>query len=207
MRVVVVGASGNAGTSLLEALAEEEAIESVLGLCRRRPAARFQKTSWAEADIERDALEPHFRGADAVCAPRLANSAVTGPRVAQADECRRQRPGLPSCRRSGRTGARLCLVRRGVLTRAQDSARRRELAARGCPHELLRTSQGRGGKDPRRVRAGQPGGARCAHAAWAHLQAGSGERDPPALPRTFSAQSAATAPTHPVHTRRSQSAF
>jgi UDP-glucose 4-epimerase len=66
MRVVVVGASGNAGTSLLEALAGEEAVESVLGLCRRRPAARFPKTTWAEADIERDALVPHFRGADAV---------------------------------------------------------------------------------------------------------------------------------------------
>jgi UDP-glucose 4-epimerase len=66
MRVVVVGASGNAGTSLLEALAGEEAVESVLGLCRRRPAARFQKTTWVEANIEREALEPHFRGADAV---------------------------------------------------------------------------------------------------------------------------------------------
>src|SRR3954470_8701715 len=66
MRVVVVGASGNAGTSLLEALAGEEAGESGLGLCRRRPAARFPKTIWAEADIEHDALVPHFRGADAV---------------------------------------------------------------------------------------------------------------------------------------------
>jgi UDP-glucose 4-epimerase len=66
MRIVVVGASGNAGTSLLEALAGEEKVESVLGLCRRRPAARFPKTIWAEADIESDELEPHFRGADAV---------------------------------------------------------------------------------------------------------------------------------------------
>jgi UDP-glucose 4-epimerase len=66
MRVVVVGASGNAGTSLLAALAGEDAVESVVGLCRRRPEARFPKTTWVEADIERDALEPHFRGADAV---------------------------------------------------------------------------------------------------------------------------------------------
>jgi UDP-glucose 4-epimerase len=66
MRVVVVGASGNAGTSLLEALARDDAIESVLGICRRRPAVRFPKTTWVEADIESDRLEPHFRAADAV---------------------------------------------------------------------------------------------------------------------------------------------
>jgi UDP-glucose 4-epimerase len=66
MRVVVVGASGNAGTSLLEVLASEDAVESVLGVCRRRPEARFAKTTWIEADIERDALGPHFRRANAV---------------------------------------------------------------------------------------------------------------------------------------------
>jgi UDP-glucose 4-epimerase len=66
MRIVVVGASGNAGTSLLEALAGEEQVESVLGLCRRLPEARFAKTIWAKADIERDDLEPHFREANAV---------------------------------------------------------------------------------------------------------------------------------------------
>ena len=64
--MVVVGTSGNAGTSLLEALAREDAVESILGLCRRRPEARIPKTTWAEADIERDALESHFRAADAV---------------------------------------------------------------------------------------------------------------------------------------------
>jgi len=66
MRVVIVGASGNVGTSLLEKLAAEETVESVLGLCRRRPRAEFPKTDWAEADVETDALETHFRGADAV---------------------------------------------------------------------------------------------------------------------------------------------
>jgi UDP-glucose 4-epimerase len=66
MRVVVVGASGNVGTSLLQALARDDSIESVIGLCRRRPDAEFPKTEWAEVDIERDDLEPDFRGADAV---------------------------------------------------------------------------------------------------------------------------------------------
>jgi UDP-glucose 4-epimerase len=66
MRVVVVGASGNAGTSLLQSLASEDGVETVVGLCRRRPETQFPKTQWVEAEIETDDLVPHFRGADAV---------------------------------------------------------------------------------------------------------------------------------------------
>lgn len=66
MRVVVVGASGNAGTSLLEALARAPEVESVLGIARRRPEAAFPKTTWIEADVERDDLAQHFRGTGAV---------------------------------------------------------------------------------------------------------------------------------------------
>ena len=66
MRVVVVGASGNAGTSLLRSLATEPAVDSVLALCRRMPEARFPKTEWRQADIARTPLRPLFDGADAV---------------------------------------------------------------------------------------------------------------------------------------------
>src|SRR5438309_2666423 len=66
MRVVVVGASGNVGTSVLEALADEPSVESVLGVSRRKPRASFAKTEWALADISRSTLEPLFAGADAV---------------------------------------------------------------------------------------------------------------------------------------------
>src|SRR5581483_8461053 len=66
MHVVVVGASGNVGTSVLRALADEAAVDSVLGLARRRPQAEFAKTTWATADVTADDLTPHFRGADAV---------------------------------------------------------------------------------------------------------------------------------------------
>jgi nucleoside-diphosphate-sugar epimerase len=66
VRIVVVGASGNVGTSLLHALAGEPAVDSVLGLARRLPAARFDKTEWAEADVTSSELAPHFRGADVV---------------------------------------------------------------------------------------------------------------------------------------------
>src|SRR5918994_1284686 len=66
MRVVVVGASGNVGTSLLRALANEPAVDSILGLARRIPKADFPKTEWRQADVAHSPLRPHFDGADAV---------------------------------------------------------------------------------------------------------------------------------------------
>ncbi|HJU36556.1 MAG TPA: NAD-dependent epimerase/dehydratase family protein, partial [Gaiellaceae bacterium] len=66
MRVVVTGASGNVGTSLLRALAGGDEIEQIVGLARRRPAGNFPKTEWHTAHVERDDLVPLFRGADCV---------------------------------------------------------------------------------------------------------------------------------------------
>jgi nucleoside-diphosphate-sugar epimerase len=66
MRVVVTGASGNVGTSLLRALADDDQVDEVLGLARRRPSGEVPKTEWRSADIERNDLESLFRGADCV---------------------------------------------------------------------------------------------------------------------------------------------
>ena len=66
MRIVVTGASGNVGTSVLRALAAEDLVKSVVGVARRRPEGTFPKTTWIEADVSRDDLEPSLRGADAV---------------------------------------------------------------------------------------------------------------------------------------------
>jgi UDP-glucose 4-epimerase len=66
VRVVVVGATGNVGTSLVTTLADEPRVESVLGLARRAPELQVAKTEWAEADVERSDLVTHFREADAV---------------------------------------------------------------------------------------------------------------------------------------------
>jgi UDP-glucose 4-epimerase len=66
MRVVVTGATGNVGTSLLRALAADDAVEEVVGLSRRRPGRLGPKTEWRQADVQRDDLVPIFRGADCV---------------------------------------------------------------------------------------------------------------------------------------------
>ncbi|MDX6723234.1 MAG: UDP-glucose 4-epimerase [Solirubrobacteraceae bacterium] len=66
MRVVVTGATGNAGTALLRPLAGEDAVDEVVGIARRRPAAPAPKTTWATADVSRDDLVPLLRGADCV---------------------------------------------------------------------------------------------------------------------------------------------
>ena len=66
MRVVVVGATGNVGTSVLDALQHEPAVGSVLGVAPRLPELELPKVEWAAADITRDELAPHFRGADCV---------------------------------------------------------------------------------------------------------------------------------------------
>ena len=66
MRVVVVGATGNVGTSVLRSLVQEPRIQSVLGLARRLPDLELPKVKWAAADVVSDDLAPHLRGADAV---------------------------------------------------------------------------------------------------------------------------------------------
>jgi nucleoside-diphosphate-sugar epimerase len=66
MRIVVVGATGNVGTSVLRALSGDSGTESVLGLARRRPALTIPKVEWAEADVGSDDLVPYFRAADVV---------------------------------------------------------------------------------------------------------------------------------------------
>ena len=66
MRVAVTGATGNVGTSLLRALAADPNVEEIVGIARRLPQLEIDKTRFVAADVTRDDLVPHFRGADAV---------------------------------------------------------------------------------------------------------------------------------------------
>jgi UDP-glucose 4-epimerase len=66
MHIVITGATGNVGTSVIESLAEDADVSSVLGLARRLPNWQAPKTHWVRADIAHDDLVPHLRGADAL---------------------------------------------------------------------------------------------------------------------------------------------
>lgn len=66
VHIVITGASGNVGTSVIEALAEDADVTSVLGLERRLPNWQAPKTQWERADVAKDELVPHLRGADVV---------------------------------------------------------------------------------------------------------------------------------------------
>ena len=66
LRVVVVGATGNVGTSVVEALASDPAVNEIVGVARRLPEWDAPKTEWRAADVETDDLSGLFRGADVV---------------------------------------------------------------------------------------------------------------------------------------------
>jgi nucleoside-diphosphate-sugar epimerase len=64
MRIVVTGATGNVGTSVLQALSADERVTEIVGIARRVPRWTPPKVTWAAADVERDALS--FQDAHAV---------------------------------------------------------------------------------------------------------------------------------------------
>jgi UDP-glucose 4-epimerase len=66
MKIVVTGATGNVGTSTIEALSRSSEVDEVVGIARRRPTWKPPRTSWIETDILEPGLADAFRGADAV---------------------------------------------------------------------------------------------------------------------------------------------
>jgi UDP-glucose 4-epimerase len=66
MRVVITGATGNVGTSVVDALAAEPQVTDIIGLSRRPTARVVPKTTWQAADVALDDLTPTFVGTDAL---------------------------------------------------------------------------------------------------------------------------------------------
>jgi UDP-glucose 4-epimerase len=66
MRVVITGATGNVGTSVIRSLEGDSEVTSILGLARRRPQLQADRVEWAEADVRSADLASHFKGAEAV---------------------------------------------------------------------------------------------------------------------------------------------
>ncbi|MFG3441399.1 NAD-dependent epimerase/dehydratase family protein [Nonomuraea sp. NPDC047897] len=66
MRVIVVGATGNVGTSVVRALEADPDVTSVVGVARRTPGWRGARAEWRQADVVTADLVQIFEGADAV---------------------------------------------------------------------------------------------------------------------------------------------
>lgn len=70
LRVVVTGATGNVGTSVVRALAADPRVGSVVGLARRIARLEVARTHWAAVDLSTETapaeLTRHLNGADAV---------------------------------------------------------------------------------------------------------------------------------------------
>lgn len=66
MRLVVFGATGNVGTSVVAALVQCPEVDEIIGVARRTPAHAFPKTHFIAADVATDELVPLIAGADAV---------------------------------------------------------------------------------------------------------------------------------------------
>jgi nucleoside-diphosphate-sugar epimerase len=66
MRVVVTGATGNVGTSVVAALGADPEVAEVIGVARRVPSLSLPRTRWRAADVTTADLAALFDGADAV---------------------------------------------------------------------------------------------------------------------------------------------
>jgi UDP-glucose 4-epimerase len=66
MRVVVTGATGNVGTSVVASLAAHPEVDEIVALARRAPSQPLPGAEFVAADVAESDLSSIFRGADAV---------------------------------------------------------------------------------------------------------------------------------------------
>ena len=66
MRVVVTGATGNVGTSVLRSLAADPSVDEIVAVARRAPQRPLEGATFVAADVTTSDLGPIVRGADVV---------------------------------------------------------------------------------------------------------------------------------------------
>jgi nucleoside-diphosphate-sugar epimerase len=88
MRVVVTGATGNVGTSVVRAPAADPQVDEIVGVARRLPSWRPPRTRWISADVERDDLAALVANAGAGALVHASSVGVysPGPKDRRVDE-------------------------------------------------------------------------------------------------------------------------
>jgi nucleoside-diphosphate-sugar epimerase len=70
VRIVIVGATGNIGVSLVERLAGDRRVDDIVGVARRVPQGPLgsgaERVTWVSGDIRYDDLEQLVEDADVV---------------------------------------------------------------------------------------------------------------------------------------------
>ena len=157
MKVVVLGASGNAGTALLRALDAEPRVEDVVAVARRPPGEwHSPKTTWRALDIATDALEPVVRGADAVVHLAWLIQPARDLEQTRAVNVGGSRRVMAAVARGAGPRARVRVVGRRLLARPEGPPRRRDVADGRRAHVVLLAPQGRGRAAAGRVRGRAP---------------------------------------------------
>jgi UDP-glucose 4-epimerase len=113
MRVAVIGATGNIGTSVLAALTGDPQVSSIVAVARRPAASADPKVEWTERDVTVDDLDRLMDGVDAViCLPWLIQPSrdLETLRATNVDGSRRVfeaagRAGVPALLYSSSVGA------------------------------------------------------------------------------------------------------
>jgi nucleoside-diphosphate-sugar epimerase len=113
MRVVVIGATGNIGTSVMAALTADPQVSSIAAVARRPAESADPKVEWHERDVTHDDLDDVMEGGDAViCLPWLIQPSrdLERVRATNVDGSRRVfeaagRVGVPALLYSSSVGA------------------------------------------------------------------------------------------------------
>jgi nucleoside-diphosphate-sugar epimerase len=66
MKIVVTGATGNVGTSVVRALSADASVSRIVAVARRQPRQALEGSEFVRADVSSSDLEPIFRDAQAV---------------------------------------------------------------------------------------------------------------------------------------------
>ena len=66
MKIVVTGATGNVGTSVVRALSADASVTEIVAVARREPRQPLGRSEFVRADVTSSDLGPIFRGAQAV---------------------------------------------------------------------------------------------------------------------------------------------
>ena len=195
MKVVVVGATGNVGTSVVEALAADPAVTEIVGVARRIPSSwQPANTRFEAADVRSPEVAQHLQGADSVVLLTWAFQPTHQP-LTTWDINVLGGMNVLQAAADARVGTVVYASSLAAYSPAAWSTRGRKLADAQHSHGGVWPRKGISGALSRRLRVASPRDSGRAVASLFHLQAIVGQRTAAHL--RWAAGSARIAPSRP----------